>query len=666
MRGSDITEEFVGHRDVDGIRHSHSSDALALMKRFVVAKLVVDKQSALGREGIVRGIQTSMMSMLQQPENSTALPFRRGKVLDVKYLAPAVVSSDQTKPVVLMRLSLPRTGDEHNKEKRVTKIPSCSFRFRGIDKRGQMFEREYTALRLDHNKSIAPKQISLANLDAAVGSSKSLSEAFAQDEIDDECYDFIISLIPGGQMSNFFLGLKTGKLILAQGPKINPRAVSIFKNQDWKSVILLAGGTGVASMLQVIDFYLARKRRGEEVPRLFLLWILKSPANNYQEILGIKARVKRSRGRLKWVIVYSSSDDTKNSKKPSLKASVLQNPPDGINRTLSHPWTFVSRSHAFTNLFRSKKRTKVRDLIVSAQRTDFFLEDDLGNSGCYEALDGNFWLKPPAEMTRQLDQAMVKEVLESVEEYSRHQSGESKSRNTTSAPPVSSDDHDDKEDATSFGGSVLYNVVHCLKSNLSVQDREDENGLTQKECFLAKEVIDCLLIFGYASSRDAAMFFGRSLQQRKIMEAVSGDAAFSDGGKLFRFVQTQSSLTETSSDFSSGGEEKPTRTASTNLVPFNLSDISNKELDATELVSVSSEPNEDGDFSIPLRAAAVRDDVDINVDAASDTGSIERCPRTLIALSGSPFFEADMISMLEEIGLPREQLITFTASTQQV
>lgn len=635
------------------------------MKRFVVAKLVVDKQYAMGRKGIVRGIQTSMMSMLQQPENSTALPFRRGKVLDVKYLAPAVVSSDETKPVVLMRLSLPRTGNEQNKEKRVTKIPSCSFRFRGIDKRGLMFEREYTALRLDHSKSIAPKQISLANLDAVAGSSKSLSGAVTEDEIDDECYDFVISLIPGGQMSNFFLGLKTGKLLLAQGPKINPRAVSTFKNQKWKSVILLAGGTGVASMLQVIDFYLSKNRRGEEGPRLFLLWILKSPANNYQDILGIKARVKRSRGRLKWVIVYSSSDDNKNSK-PSLKASVLQNRPDGINRTIAHPWIFVSRSNAFTNLFRNKKRTKVRDLIASAQKIDSFLEDDVGNVGCYEVLDGSFWLKPPAEMKRQLDQAMVTEVLESVEEYCTHQSGDIKSPNTALEPPVSSDDDEDEEESASFGGDMLSNVVQCLKSHLSVQDREDENGVTQKDCFLAKEVIDCLLIFAYASSRDAAMFFGRSLQKRNILEAVSGDEVFSDGAKLFRFIQTQSTRTETSSDFSSGADEGPTSIDSTNLGSFGLPDISNKEQDATELVSESSEPNDEGVLPAPITATEVREDVDITIGAASDTGSNVRCPGTLIALSGSPFFEADMTSILEEIGLPREQVITFTTSSQQV
>lgn len=102
------------------------------MRKFVKAKLVGDAKGQLEgqqRGSSTQGLKNSLLKDFAGAERSLSQPFRRGKVLDVKYMAPSASASDHSKPVILLRLALPR-GQERFQEKTVTKLPGCSFRFR--------------------------------------------------------------------------------------------------------------------------------------------------------------------------------------------------------------------------------------------------------------------------------------------------------------------------------------------------------------------------------------------------------------------------------------------------------------------------------------------------------------------------------------------------------
>ena len=98
----------------------------------------------------------------------------------------------------------------------------------GIDKRGLMFEREYTAVLLDRHDGKSSRELSLARMDAQMLSSQMMSSQLSLRQLEhamnsstslggkhvpfpeenkdqDEIYDFVISLIPGGGcMCNYF------------------------------------------------------------------------------------------------------------------------------------------------------------------------------------------------------------------------------------------------------------------------------------------------------------------------------------------------------------------------------------------------------------------------------------------------------------------------------
>lgn len=131
VKGSDITGELLGERDVDGLRHVHSKGAMSLLKRYVIAKLV--GESKLQH----RGSMTSSELISTTPRVCSTSPvFRRGKVMDVKFLTPRMEVGEESKPVVLVRLALPRTNSKSRDVKQITSIPGCTFTFRGLDERG--------------------------------------------------------------------------------------------------------------------------------------------------------------------------------------------------------------------------------------------------------------------------------------------------------------------------------------------------------------------------------------------------------------------------------------------------------------------------------------------------------------------------------------------------
>lgn len=259
VKGSDITDELLGDRDVDGLRHVHSSSAMKLLNRFVIARLV-DK-AALPQDG--GSLSSSEFKKRRKAVRTSSLMhvYRRGKVVNVKYLTPRMRMSDDSKPVILLRIALPRSDTKKIEFTKITSTPGSAFTFRGIDDRGGLFERQYTPINLDHNwKSSGKIRPTLQAMDSrqSLGWQSNHEEretqihsAVASTGENDEYFDFVISLISGGKMSKFLLGLRTGKVILAQGPKLNPKVQDRVRPEYWRTVVMLASGTGIAPMLQV-------------------------------------------------------------------------------------------------------------------------------------------------------------------------------------------------------------------------------------------------------------------------------------------------------------------------------------------------------------------------------------------------------------------------------
>merc|ERR1712087_184382 len=102
---------------------------------------------------------------------------------------------------------------------------------------------------------------------------------------------------------------------------------------------MIAAGTGVSPMLQVIDFYLSRlhgqfpSSRNIVIPDLYLMWIIKSEEYNYSSALGLEQRIESSKGKFKFTVIYSSSED-----KLAKRNKVEQAPKTKTKTTLG--WTF--------------------------------------------------------------------------------------------------------------------------------------------------------------------------------------------------------------------------------------------------------------------------------------------------------------------------------------
>jgi hypothetical protein len=322
--GSDITEEFVGARDVDGLKHVHSHSALELMKTFVKAVLVDDsnkKLSFLRGASSIAALQHSPESGNRRPSRLSIKPtsyrgpsvFRRGRVVGMIYLTPDIEINHSSKPVILLQLALPKTRSDLQVQKLMS-LPSCAFTFRGVDQNRVAVDRQYTPVKI--NNDYTPRRSYQGHKD------------------DEEIFDFIISLVPGGKLSKILLDTRMGKMMLAQGPTVNQEIVQVFRKGGWKSVVLIAAGTGISPMLQVIDFYLSRlssEFRGVEskldsdCPDIYLMWIVKGPKYNYSDALALDTRVERSQGKFKYTVVYSSSQGKR-------EGETVQKP--------KHGWTF--------------------------------------------------------------------------------------------------------------------------------------------------------------------------------------------------------------------------------------------------------------------------------------------------------------------------------------
>lgn len=105
--------------------------------------------------------------------------------------------------------------------------------------------------------------------------------------------------------------------------------------------------------MQLIDFYLSEG----SCPLLYLVWILKSPDHGYQESIGLDSRVKRSRGKFKWLIVYSSTPKQGSLGRRSsfMGQEKLNEIVKATSSTLRSDWAFSTVLGAQSRLYRTLK-----------------------------------------------------------------------------------------------------------------------------------------------------------------------------------------------------------------------------------------------------------------------------------------------------------------------
>mmetsp|Transcript_35416 Transcript_35416/g.85880 ORF Transcript_35416/g.85880 Transcript_35416/m.85880 type:complete len:1612 (-) Transcript_35416:38-4873(-) len=299
VAGSDITDEIAGLRDIEGFRHAHSYFALQKMKSLVIAVLggedLAKQKPILIPSAVLAGnanVQDAENPLQTVEVNSMAV-FRRARILDVRFVTPFDEISDSNKPVVMLCLAVPKVAGCVISNKGFI-LPSSCFKFRVVNPWGSTFEAYYTPVKLSNP-----------------GRGERSSVVVKDDE---NVYEFLISLRPGGQISKASLEWKIGKALAVQGPSINPKALQGLVSITSSSVVtLFAAGTGIAPMLQLLDFYSEPSRRSS-IPHIFLIWVLKGPEHNYSDWLGFEDRAEKLQGKFKWIIIYSSSNSSNGTK----------------------------------------------------------------------------------------------------------------------------------------------------------------------------------------------------------------------------------------------------------------------------------------------------------------------------------------------------------------
>ena len=500
-RGSDITEEVVGTRDVDGHRNVHSHAALQLMKTLVRAVLVDNKHkvessffakeppSNQGNESSQVGSSAMSRAPLstKRSRHSAASVFRRARVVEIRNLTPEIEITHDCKPVILLRLAFPNTFSGKLK----TCLPSFVFTFRGIDRAGVVVERQYTPILLD-NGQLPPS-------------------VMEEDEI---ALDFIISLVPGGKMSKVFLDLRAGKLMLAQGPTVNTNTLKMFKQIEWESVVMIASGTGIAPNLQAIDFYLAMLdpkspsySPDKPIPRMYLLWLIRDPQYDYGEALGLARRMKNSRGKFHYTIVYSPKKESKVQSSSSVEKS---------DKETSLPygsWSFKSLVDKVKPQILPERRQTVKRLVLhrssktnqspsqkslklSSRRLFLGLEDEAETAppavvhGSDNKLTEKTWSGSIQHSTREYGKELLSELLESIPQKEEPEAAAEPSKmKSTYRPPRSSvsfatttkekvDSDDDDEDDASLGPEGL-----SPPHDLSVDAKDDDGDADDTALF---------------------------------------------------------------------------------------------------------------------------------------------------------------------------------------
>jgi len=283
--GSDITQEFLGQRDVNGVVHQHSTGAISTLKSIIIAKYI---GSDLNAE--LNGVSTDI-KLLHSPgkissplDVSTADVFIPARVVSKELLTSNLEYILGDKPVILLRLAIPAHNTNEwirvsllNDRPIIDAIVLNHYTFRAPDDKSNLvIERKYTLLQEEQYK-------------------------------DEVILSFIISLLPCGKMSNILNKIKQGKRLLIKGP-LMCRDIFLQKIDDgikqYNTLLLMAAGTGITSLMSILNYCI--NGHDQKGPRIYLIWLVKSPKHDYSKMLNLDDLVDKSSGRFKYAVCYTS------------------------------------------------------------------------------------------------------------------------------------------------------------------------------------------------------------------------------------------------------------------------------------------------------------------------------------------------------------------------
>mmetsp|Transcript_22791 Transcript_22791/g.25964 ORF Transcript_22791/g.25964 Transcript_22791/m.25964 type:complete len:1587 (-) Transcript_22791:233-4993(-) len=495
-QGSDITAEILGRRDIDGIKHTHGQGALKLMNSLVKAKLEKSGEDKIhkGRGGI-----TSLISRPTHLVKSikSKLMYTPGRVVSVKCITPSLNIGNTSRPVIWLRLAVPRDQRE-SRQTNASLTPSSAFTFRGRDKQGRQIERQYTPIILCEKyqelwgeRDWSRRRRTLANM----VSYRSFSKAFKGSDgtSEEEIYDFIISLVPNGQMSKYLLCLKPGKNILCQGPLTSQSVVQKLK-RHWETIVMVAAGTGVSPMLQLVDDFIARNRKQQHRtleekerggPCMFLVWLVEGPQQNYSKLLGLNQRVAESNGHFFYTIIYSTSKTPSTSNSDLLNPGVAKGSAANRRASLTDINLLYKAKHILKSRF-SEQSMNVKDLIESSRgKSATILGGSLvvekssdGESYCRNfgsQINVDLWRKNGQQLSLRINHLELKHLLDSICNYLHEQQQE---MNVLSAPNNTSTNYSSNEvslardkGCNSFvAGELIHNIALDSKMELEVPE----------------------------------------------------------------------------------------------------------------------------------------------------------------------------------------------------
>lgn len=304
--GSDITPYLLGDSDVDGARHLHSPLALRTLRTLVKAKLEIPADDT--RASFVSTVSSSGKARRRLSRHGMKkLLFREATLLSNEYVTAE--KNAAAKPVVRICLAMKREKDTDLLLG--TPLPSTTFFFRARGDWDDTVERAYTPVKCYLRDTSADDVVlndhsSLPEWLPHVGRRKNKQEE------ETVVYEFFINLLSQGKMSSALTRKKSGSHIMVQGPLVREQVLRKLDHRKSRGVMLIAQGTGLSPMLQVIDYLLdgASDRKLKlsgsprtERPRIFLAWICQSSKHSFEDAAQLRERAERARGHFTYFII---------------------------------------------------------------------------------------------------------------------------------------------------------------------------------------------------------------------------------------------------------------------------------------------------------------------------------------------------------------------------
>lgn len=341
--GSDITPYFTGMLDINGQRHTHSSNALGALRPLVKWKL--ESESKPEVKDSLRASMTRRLSTIVTKSKSGSSRkgnhymnlaghvFRNAEIVGNEVVS---VGNDSQHEKCVVKLSISMDRNEEIDILLGTPMPTSTFIFRHTDDDGIAFERPYTASRCYARpvvRSNTLRTTTMAIIAANIAAKTSKKNNSSQNTLttsvvptvrsrDDSMlplhssqtqksaiiYEFFISLVVGGKMSSVLSKKKIGRSIMVKGPMINSTFMTKLNQQPWSNICLIVQGSGITPGLQLIDYFLQMN----EPPRISLVWCVKNKNrhSDFVESLKLGDLEKVSSDRFHYIIVDYKKNPT--------------------------------------------------------------------------------------------------------------------------------------------------------------------------------------------------------------------------------------------------------------------------------------------------------------------------------------------------------------------